>query len=59
VSDAIATLVAERGRQFDPAVVDAFVAGLDDVRAILVRFAEESAEPEESTASAPVVLVTL
>jgi putative two-component system response regulator len=61
VEDAIATLEAESGRQFDPAVVDVFLADLDDVRAIRTRFAEEPPrEPVQSTeAAAQPTLVTL
>jgi putative two-component system response regulator len=58
--DAAAMLGAERGRQFDPAVVDAFLAVFDEVRAILVRFADrppESAAPADSPA--PGALMTL
>jgi excisionase family DNA binding protein len=44
VDAAVETLRAERGRQFDPAVVDAFVAQLDDVVAILE---EHPAPPRE------------
>jgi putative two-component system response regulator len=58
--DAAATLADERGRRFDPDVVDAFLAAGDEVRAIFVRFAEKPAEGEESTeAASPVPLVTL
>ena len=47
-TDALAILIAERGRQFDPAVVDAFLADVEEVRAILVRFADEVARAPES-----------
>jgi putative two-component system response regulator len=61
VDDALAVLTAERGRQFDPAVVDAFVAGLDEVRAIRMRFAEEplTESPEAADTFVPVTLLTL
>jgi putative two-component system response regulator len=58
--DAVATLAAERGRQFDPAVVDAFLGSFDEVRAILVRFAEQPLEPVEAAdVATPAAFVTL
>jgi putative two-component system response regulator len=61
VADAVATLTAERGRQFDPAVVDVLLADLDAARVILVRFAEHPRReaPELAEAPTPVTLVTL
>jgi putative two-component system response regulator len=48
--DAVAAIVVERGRQFDPVVVDVFLETLDEVRSIVSRFDEEPAaappEPE-------------
>jgi putative two-component system response regulator len=58
--DATATLVAQRGRHFDPRVVDAFLTMTDEVSAILVRFAEKPPEGDEAAGvAAPVPLVTL
>jgi putative two-component system response regulator len=46
VDEAVALLGAERCRQFDPAVVDAFVASLEDVREIM-RSVEATTVPRE------------
>jgi excisionase family DNA binding protein len=50
VEQAVETLRAERGRQFDPRVVDAFVDRLDEAVAIRERFAPA---PDERAAVAP------
>jgi putative two-component system response regulator len=50
LEQAVAQLQAERGRQFDPAVVDTFLGDIDAVRAIMARFDEypvERVEPKE------------
>jgi putative two-component system response regulator len=57
VYDALAILNAERGRQFDPAVVEVFLADVAAVRAIRLRFAEEPRRETPDTAT--VTLVTL
>jgi excisionase family DNA binding protein len=60
VDDALATLVAERGREFDPEVVDEFVARIDEVRAIQVRFSGEPSRPQQpAESSVPDSLITL
>jgi putative two-component system response regulator len=61
LEEAIATLRAERGRHFDPEVVDAFLAELEDVRSIMARF-DDDASPEHAAqgeTAAPAELVTL
>lgn len=58
VHDALAILNTERGRQFDPAVVDVFMADLDAVRAIRVRFAEQPAR-EKPAPDSNITLVSL
>jgi excisionase family DNA binding protein len=50
IETAVETLRAERGRHFDPAVVDAFLAGIDDAAEIRERFAPP---PEELPVPAP------
>jgi excisionase family DNA binding protein len=51
VEEAVDVLTSERGRQFDPAVVDAFVASLDEIVAVLARHPPveaETAKPAEA-----------
>ena len=43
--EAVAELIAQRGRQFDPALVDAFVALLPDVRDELATLSMHAASP--------------
>jgi putative two-component system response regulator len=61
IEEAIATLEAERGRHFDPKVVDAFLAELDEVRSIMARFdgdaSAEQAAPGEGAAAAPLLML--
>ena len=59
VDDAIATLRAERGRQFDPAVVDALIEQLDELVQILEAFPappSERVEPLKVEDGAPMTL---
>jgi putative two-component system response regulator len=58
VVDAIATMTAERGHQFDPAVVDVLLTDLDAVKGIMVRFAAHERRPAPAVAEPP-TLVTL
>ena len=41
VEDAVALLPRERGRHFDPVVLDAFLENLEEVEAIMARFGDE------------------
>ena len=50
IENAVETLRAERGRHFDPDVVDAFLAGIDEAIHIRERFAPP---PEELAVTAP------
>ena len=50
IENAVETLRAERGRHFDPRVVDAFLAGIDEAAEIRERFAPP---PEELPVPAP------
>jgi len=58
VEDAVEVLRAERNRQFDARVVDAFLEHLDDVRAILVEFPApaEAADASKDADGAPMTL---
>jgi putative two-component system response regulator len=61
LEEAVATLRAERGRHFDPEVVDAFVAELDEVRSIMARFDDDASSEQaaQGEGAAPAELVTL
>jgi putative two-component system response regulator len=61
VEEAVGVLVAERGRQFDPAVVDVFVASLDEVREIMrsVQAAPVAADVRPPAADGPGELLSL
>jgi putative two-component system response regulator len=60
IDDAVGILQRERGRHFDPAVLDAFLANLEAVEAIMVRFDDEPSErPDAKPAPEPVAMVTL
>jgi excisionase family DNA binding protein len=45
VDEALASVTGGRGAEFDPAVVDAFVARLEDIVGIIARYDEPLAEP--------------
>jgi excisionase family DNA binding protein len=56
--EAIAMLTAERGRHFDPTVLDAFIADPDEIEAIVARFDEPLQErviPAEPLESGPMM----
>jgi putative two-component system response regulator len=63
LEEAVATLKAERGRHFDPQIVDAFLAELEEVGSIMARFdaaaAELAAQGEKPEAPSQAPLVTL
>jgi putative two-component system response regulator len=48
--EAIALLVREKGKHFDPTLVDLFIAQMPAIRAIRQRWAEELPEPEKAAA---------
>ena len=50
---AYAMIVAERGRHFDPDVVDAFIDCHDDLYAVALRFADDARTLGEASAAAP------
>jgi putative two-component system response regulator len=50
---AYAMIVAERGRHFDPDVVDAFIECHDDLHAVALRFADDARTLGEASAAAP------
>jgi putative two-component system response regulator len=64
LDEAVATLKAERGRHFDPKIVDAFLAEIDEVGSIMARFdadaaAQAATQVEQPEAPAQAPLVTL
>jgi putative two-component system response regulator len=59
VEEAVATVAGERGRHFDPAVVDAFMDSIADVEGIIGRFEEPAPRPVAETGPAEPTLVTL
>jgi putative two-component system response regulator len=60
VEEAIATIAGERGRHFDPRVVDAFLVEVDAIEDIVARFQEPAPRPAADAAPAePATLVTL
>jgi putative two-component system response regulator len=59
LDEAVSMLAAERGRHFDPAVVDAFLADMDEVQRIIARFGGEGSAHPAADAAAPAAVVTL
>jgi putative two-component system response regulator len=59
VDEARATIAAERGRHFDPAVVDAFLERGDEVSRIISEFEEPAGAPAAEAAGAVPDLVSL
>jgi excisionase family DNA binding protein len=60
LEEAVAAVAGERGRHFDPVVVDAFLERIVAIRAIVARFEPAAAQPADGVpAAATATLVTL